>query len=135
MHFQVEKDANECDWIDYSPKHDSQPSTSQTYVLECQKESPPQSTRPSSSRCSSVNSSELSSCSKDAVSPIIPSHWCEQTQACIDKKMLNPKARCDIVRTLGTLLVAKHGPHPTKQQVEYIARQLILTFPFPFHGQ
>ena len=90
----------------------------------------PQNTKPSSSRCSSVNSSEISSCSKDTVSPVIPSHWCEQTQSCIDKKKLNPKARCDIVRTLATLLVSKHGSHPTKHQVEYIARQLILAFPF-----
>ena len=61
---------------------------------------------------------------------IIPLHWCKDTQECIDKKQLKWTARCDIVRTLGMLLVANHGPNPTKQQVENICKQLILTHPF-----
>ena len=39
-------------------------------------------------------------------------------------------SRCDIVRTLATLIISKHGPHPTKSEVEHISRQVILKFPF-----
>lgn len=61
---------------------------------------------------------------------IIPSHWCGATQKCITEKKLNVKVRCDIVRTLITLLVAKHGPRPKTCEVEHVARQLILKYPF-----
>lgn len=85
---------------------------------------------PSTSGCSSiVSAGELSSRRSDC-STLIPSHWCQQTQVCIDEKKLNAKARCDIVRTLVTLLITKHGPYPTKSEVEHISRQLILKFPF-----
>ncbi len=79
---------------------------------------------------SSSVSTELSSCSKENRLSVIPSHWCKQTQSCIAEKKLNPQARCDIVRTLATLLVSKYGSHPTKQQVEFMVRQLILYHPF-----
>lgn len=68
---------------------------------------------PLSPSCStSITSSDLTSPSligkKDS---IIPTHWCKGTQD--DRKQLKWTARCDIVRTLGTLLVANHGPNPT----------------------
>ena len=85
---------------------------------------------PSTSGCSSVVSAgELSSRRSDS-NAVIPSHWCQKTQVCIDEKKMNFKARCYIVCSLATLLNSKHGPHPTKSEVEHISRQLILKFPF-----
>ncbi len=48
----------------------------------------------------------------------IPDHWREETQDCIDEKVLDDGSRSDIVRTLATLLVAKHGPKPGRARCE-----------------
>ena len=61
---------------------------------------------------------------------IIPSQWQEDTQACIDAKVLSPESRSDISRTLMTLLTAKEGPNPGKAKIEAVARKLILKYPF-----
>ena len=83
---------------------------------------------PSSSITPPASVSSQSSLS-DA-SHIIPSNWSASTQKSIDEKKLNRSVRNDIVRTLITLVVSKHGPRPKKSEVEYVARQLILKYPF-----
>ena len=61
---------------------------------------------------------------------VIPEHWREETENCINEGVLDDLSRSDIVRTLVTLLVAKHGHKPPKAKCEALARQLILKFPF-----
>ena len=61
---------------------------------------------------------------------MIPSNWSMYTQKCINEKLMEPKVRHDIVRTLATLIVAKHGPKPRSSEVEVVARQLVLKYPF-----
>ncbi len=58
----------------------------------------------------------------------IPDHWREETQDCIDEKVLDDSSRSDIVRTLVTLLVAKHGPKPGRAWCEDLGRQLLLKY-------
>ena len=60
----------------------------------------------------------------------MPDLWQEDTQACIDAKVLSPESRSDISRTLVTLVTAKHGPHPGKAMFDEVARKLILKYPF-----
>ena len=43
---------------------------------------------------------------------------------------LTTATRSDIVRTLVTLLTSKYGSKPTQQQIEDLARKLILKFPW-----
>lgn len=61
---------------------------------------------------------------------IIPSNWSAATQKGIDKKKLYKSGCNDIMRTLITLVVAKHGPKAKRSVVEYVARQLILKYPY-----
>ena len=42
---------------------------------------------------------------------IVPDLWQEDTQACIDAKVLSPESRSDISR------MAKYGPNPGKKQL------------------
>ena len=69
----------------------------------------------------------VSSSSSDQV--VIPSEWRDDTQASIDAKFLDTDVRNDISRTLTTLLTAKVGSHPRSQEIEQVARNLILKYP------
>lgn len=89
---------------------------------------PISTTSSSASETSSGVSSSVSS--KDARCPSIPSHWSRSTQSAINDKKLDAKIRCDIVRTMVTLLIAKSGPHPNKSEIELFSRQLVLKYPF-----
>ena len=60
----------------------------------------------------------------------MPDLWQEDTQACIDAKVLSPESRSDISRTLVTLVTAKYGPNPGKTKFDEVARKLILKYPF-----
>ena len=60
----------------------------------------------------------------------IPDYWRQETQDCLDDGVLDDNSRGDIVRTLVTLLVAKHGPKPGRSRCEELARQLILKYLF-----
>ena len=69
----------------------------------------------------------VSSSSSDQV--VIPSVWRDDTQASIDAKFLDTDVR-NISRTLTTLLTAKVRSHPRSQEIEQVARNLILKYPF-----
>ena len=70
-------------------------------------------------------SSSVASTSKKI---IIPDHWRQETETCIEKRALDSDARCDISRTLVTLLVVKFGPKVSSAQCQDVARQLILKY-------
>ena len=64
---------------------------------------------------------------------VIPDAWRADTQICIDAQLLDGDSRNvrnDIARTLATLLVAKVGNSPSRQQIEQVSRSLILKYPF-----
>lgn len=61
---------------------------------------------------------------------VIPSVWRDDTQASIDAEFLDTKVRNDISRTLTTLLSAKVGSNPRSQEIEQVARNLILKYTF-----
>ena len=61
---------------------------------------------------------------------IIPQQWQEDTQACINAKVLTQESRGNICRTLVTLVTAKYRPNPGKGKIDDIARKLILKYPF-----
>ena len=58
---------------------------------------------------------------------LIPEYWREETQECIDNKVMDDESRSDITRTLVTLLTAKYGTRPRKNHCQDLARQLIHT--------
>ena len=91
----------------------------------------PVQTPSSGSTSESSSSVSLSSAvSSKGKCPSIPSHWSSSTQKAIDEKKLDAKVRCDIVRTMVTLLIAKSGPHPKKSEIEQFSRQLVLKYPY-----
>ena len=49
---------------------------------------------------------------------------------CIKKKKLTPAARKEIVQPLMTLIIVKYGSNPSKEEIEAVARLLILKYPF-----
>ena len=61
---------------------------------------------------------------------IIPDSWRADTQSQIDGERLDADSRNDICRTLTTLLAAKVGNHPSRQQIEQVSRSLIMKYPF-----
>ena len=90
--------------------------------------SPPFSPPMSSILCEgSISSASSTPSRSDKVE--IPEHWREETQDCIEGVM-DDSSRSDIVRTLVTLLVARHGPRPGRYRCEEVARRLILKYPF-----
>ena len=92
--------------------------------------STPAGTNSSSRDDRSVVSSSLSGHQSRSNEIIVPDLWQEDTQACIDAKVLSPESRSDISRTLVTLVTAKHGPNPGKAKFDEVARKLILKYPF-----
>ena len=84
----------------------------------------------SSSREDRSLASSLSGHQSTSNDIIVPDLWQEDTQACIDAKVLSPESRSDISRTLVTLVTAKHGPNPGKTMFDEVARKLILKYPF-----
>ena len=74
--------------------------------------------------------SSLSGLSSRSSDFIMPEKWRDDTQTCIDAKVLNKESRNDITRTLVTLIVAKHGSNPGKAKCEEVSRKLILKYPF-----
>ena len=86
---------------------------------------------PSSSKSDSGSISGASGLSSGASSElVIPSHWSATTQKAIDEQKLDAKVRCDMVRTLATLLITKYGSQPRKCDIQQFARQLILKYPY-----
>ena len=83
-----------------------------------------------SRRAGSVSSISTTPSRSETGTVQIPDYWREDTQDCLDEGILNETSRGDIVRTLATLLVAKHGPKPGRARCEELARQLILKYPF-----
>ena len=61
---------------------------------------------------------------------LIPDHWRDDTQHCIDEGIMDDESRSDVVRTLVTLLISKHGTKPGRMRLEELGRQLILKYPF-----
>ena len=59
----------------------------------------------------------------------IPDNWKEDTQDCINNKVLDSGAR-NISRMIVTLLTAKLGAKFGKDRIEHAARKLILKYPF-----
>ena len=60
----------------------------------------------------------------------LPEFWRQETQEALDEGILYESVRGDITRTLVTLLTARYGPKPSRTHYEYLARQLILKYPF-----
>ena len=59
----------------------------------------------------------------------IPEHWRPEVEECIPIQSLEESARCEIVRTLVSLLFSRFVK-PTREQCGSLARQLILKHPF-----
>ena len=59
----------------------------------------------------------------------IPEHWRPEVEECIRNQSLEESARCEIVRTLVSLLFSRFAK-PTREQCGSLARQLILKHPF-----
>ena len=83
----------------------------------------------------SLLGSQGSECSRSttisALSDIhIPDNWKEDTQDCINDKVLDSDTRNDISRTIVTLLTAKFGAKFGRDRIEHAARKLILKYPF-----
>ena len=71
---------------------------------------------------------------KRRVSPIVPTsvcadHWCPDVEECITTESPEESARCEIVRTLVSLLFSCFAK-PTREQCGVLAQQLILKHPF-----
>ena len=60
----------------------------------------------------------------------ILTHWCPETQHCLETKVVSDETCNDISRTLVTLLVAKYGSKPSRRQCKQSSRALILQYPF-----
>ena len=59
----------------------------------------------------------------------IPEHWRPEVEECIHNESLEESARCEIVRTLVSLLFSRFTK-PTREQCGSLARQLILKHTF-----
>lgn len=59
----------------------------------------------------------------------IPEHWRPEVEQCIRNESLEESARCEIVRTLVSLLFSRFAK-PTREQCGSLARQLILKHTF-----
>ena len=98
--------------------------------------SPDLTPSPSTNKSANHDSSSSSDASSSLFSKessgglLVPTHWCTDTQKAINSHKLDPNVRCDIVRTMATLLISKYGPDPPKPETEKFSRQLILKYPF-----
>lgn len=91
--------------------------------------SPPPLSSPTAGSFSVYSASSVTS-SQSKRNLEIPDHWRPETQENVDEMYLTTATRSDIVWTLVTLLTSKYGSKPTQQQIEDLARKLILKFPW-----
>ena len=60
---------------------------------------------------------------------VIPDHWRPEVEECLQRKILTPNARQEMVRTVVSQLFARHS-RPNRADCEKVARQIILKYPF-----
>ena len=86
--------------------------------------------RPSTPSLIQSDGGSMSGASSSSSGDLVPSHWSAATQKAVNEQKLDAKVRCDIVRTLATLLISRYGPQPRKSDIQRFAQKLILKYPF-----